>query len=118
MATAAWYRDNADRLCDRLMGDWCGARANGDDVLMTAARRSTVAAATSGPVRLLAARGELGEEVLDAGNLSFAVMTHRYYGPWNQTIWLGIWASQVGRCGAGFARRTPEEPLTTGLAGC
>ncbi len=65
--------DNADRLRDGLVGDWYAGRADGDDVLMVAARRSTVADLNDRARELLAARGELGEEVLDAGGLSFAI---------------------------------------------
>jgi conjugative relaxase-like TrwC/TraI family protein len=65
--------DNADRLRDGLVGDWHAARAGGGDVLMVAARRSTVADLNERARQLLAARGELGEEVLAAGGLSFAV---------------------------------------------
>ena len=65
--------DNADQLRDGLVGDWYAARAGGDDVLMVAARRSTVADLNDRARELLAARGELGEEVLDAGGLSFAI---------------------------------------------
>ncbi len=65
--------DNADQLRDGLVGDWYAARAGGDDVLMVAARRSTVADLNDRARELLAARGELGEEVLHVGGMSFAV---------------------------------------------
>ena len=65
--------DNADQLRDGLVGDWYAARDRGDDVLMVAARRSTVADLNERARQLLVARGELGEEVLAAGGLSFAV---------------------------------------------
>ncbi|MGI8809292.1 MAG: AAA family ATPase [Acidimicrobiales bacterium] len=64
--------DNADQLRDGLVGDWYAARAGGDDVLMVAARRSTVADLNDRARELLAARGELGEEVLDVRGMSFA----------------------------------------------
>ena len=35
--------DNADLLRDGLVGDWYAARASGEDVVMVASRRSTVA---------------------------------------------------------------------------
>jgi hypothetical protein len=65
--------DNADQLRDGLVGDWYAARAGGDDVLMVAARRSTVADLNDRAREPLAARVELGEEVLDAGGLRFTV---------------------------------------------
>jgi conjugative relaxase-like TrwC/TraI family protein len=65
--------DNADQLRDGLVGDWYAARIRGDDVLMVAARRSTVADLNERARQLLLARGEFGDEVLDAGGLSFAV---------------------------------------------
>ncbi len=65
--------DNADQLRDGLVGDWYAARANGDDVLMIAARRSTVSDLNERARELLSARGDLGETVLDAGGRSFAV---------------------------------------------
>ena len=65
--------DNADLLRDGLVGDWYGARSQGDDVLMVAARRSTVADLNQRARQLRLACGELGEHVLDAGGLSFAV---------------------------------------------
>ncbi|MBW3575854.1 MAG: relaxase domain-containing protein, partial [Actinobacteria bacterium] len=65
--------DNADLLRDGLVGDWHGARSHGDDVLMVAARRSTVADLNQRARQLRLACGELGEHVLDAGGLSFAV---------------------------------------------
>ena len=64
--------DNADRLRDGLIGDWHAARANGDDVLMIAARRSTVGDLNERARELLMARGELGETVLESGGRSFA----------------------------------------------
>ncbi|HEV2811112.1 MAG TPA: MobF family relaxase [Acidimicrobiales bacterium] len=65
--------DNADLLRDGLVGDWYAARAEGDDVLMVAARRSSVADLNHRARELLAARGELGETVLESSGVSFAV---------------------------------------------
>ncbi len=65
--------DNADRLRDGLVGDWYAARSAGDDVLMIAARRSTVSDLNDRAREVLSARGELGETVLEAGGRSFAV---------------------------------------------
>jgi len=65
--------DNADALRDGLVGDWHTARARGDDVLMVAARRSTVADLNERARQLLLAGGEIGDDVLDAGGRSFAV---------------------------------------------
>ncbi len=65
--------DNADLLRDGLVGDWYAARAEGDAVLMVAARRSTVADLNQRARELLSARGELGEPVLESGGVSFAV---------------------------------------------
>jgi conjugative relaxase-like TrwC/TraI family protein len=65
--------DNADQLRDGLVGNWYAARADGDDVLMVAARRSAVADLNGRARELLTARGELGQEVFVAGGLSFAV---------------------------------------------
>ena len=64
--------DNADRLRDGLVGDWHAARAEGHDVLMIAARRSTVGDLNERARDLLMASGELGETVLEAGSHSFA----------------------------------------------
>jgi Ti-type conjugative transfer relaxase TraA len=65
--------DNADQLRDGLVGDWYAARAEGDAVLMVAARRSSVADLNHRARELLAARGELEEPVLESGGTSFAV---------------------------------------------
>ena len=65
--------DNADRLRDGLVGDWHAARAEGDDVLMIAARRSTVGDLNDRARELLMARGELGETVLESGGRTFAI---------------------------------------------
>ncbi|MDQ3573614.1 MAG: relaxase domain-containing protein [Actinomycetota bacterium] len=65
--------DNADLLRDGLVGDWYAARASGEDVVMVASRRSTVADLNERAREFRMARGEIGETVLEENGLSFAV---------------------------------------------
>jgi hypothetical protein len=65
--------DNADLLRDGLVGDWYAARLSGDDVAMVAGHRSTVADLNDRARGLLRASDNLGPDIFDAGELSFAV---------------------------------------------
>lgn len=65
--------DNADLLRDGLVGDWHAARSRGDDAIMVATHRSTVADLNGRARRLLQAEGSLGEDVVEIGDLTLAV---------------------------------------------
>lgn len=55
---------NADLLRDGLVGDWHAARADGEDVVMVASRRSTVADLNERARQLRLGRGAIGETVV------------------------------------------------------
>jgi Ti-type conjugative transfer relaxase TraA len=65
--------DNADLLRDGLVGDWYAARLTGQDVAMVAGHRSAVADLNERAREVLRAEGQLGPDVLAAGDLTFAV---------------------------------------------
>ncbi len=72
---------NADLLRDALVGDWCAARSRGEDVVMAAGHRSSVADLNGRARQVLRAGGRLGEDIVEAGGLGFAigdeVLAHR-----------------------------------------
>jgi conjugative relaxase-like TrwC/TraI family protein len=65
--------DNADLLRDGLVGDWLTARRDGDQVVMVAARRATVADLNERARLARCEQGELGPPVMQVDDIEFSV---------------------------------------------